>query len=124
MPGSRGARAPGCLCLAARLRRGARPSTSARHPSAHLPYGSLESPIVPAVRHPLEMRRILVPPALAAVAVVALGAGSATTATRLGGDWTRFGYDAARSSSGPAQTGITAANLGKLRRSQTQLGGT
>ncbi|HEX3454241.1 MAG TPA: PQQ-binding-like beta-propeller repeat protein [Gaiellaceae bacterium] len=68
------------------------------------------------------MRRLVIPVALAGLAAVA--AGSATTATKLGGDWTRFGYDAARSSSGPAQTGITAANLGKLRRGQTQLGGT
>jgi outer membrane protein assembly factor BamB len=58
---------------------------------------------------------------LAGIAVAA--ADSAATATKLGGDWTRFGYDAARSSSGPAQTGITAANLGKLRLGQTQLGG-
>jgi len=42
----------------------------------------------------------------------------------VGGDWTRFGYDAARSSSGPARTGITAANLGSLRRQRVALDGT
>src|SRR5438093_15975 len=30
-------------------------------------------------------------------------------AVRAGGDWTRFGYDAARRNSGPASTGITPA---------------
>jgi outer membrane protein assembly factor BamB len=70
------------------------------------------------------MRWLLPLAALAGVAVAAAGTGAATTATRLGGDWTRFGYDAARSSSGPARTGITAANLGKLRRGRTALGGT
>src|SRR5215831_21042441 len=43
---------------------------------------------------------------------------------RLGGDWTRFGYDAARSSSGPAKTGITAANLGRLKLQRVRLDGT
>jgi outer membrane protein assembly factor BamB len=57
------------------------------------------------------------------------GAGAAvaagnTTATRVGGDWTRFGYDAARSSVGPAKTGITAANLRRLRLQRVQLDGT
>jgi len=51
-------------------------------------------------------------------------AGPTTTATRLGGDWTRFGYDAARSSSGPARTGITSANLRRLKLQRVQLGGT
>jgi hypothetical protein len=32
-----------------------------------------------------------------------------------GGDWTRFNYDAQRSGVGPANTGITAANVGRLR---------
>ncbi len=68
------------------------------------------------------MRALVLTATLAVIAVVTAASGA--TATRLGGDWTRFGYDAARSSSGPAQTGITAANLDKLRRGQTQLGGT
>jgi len=51
-------------------------------------------------------------------------AGPTTTATRLGGDWTRFGYDAARSSSGPARTGITAANLRRLQLQRVRLDGT
>ncbi|HST25793.1 MAG TPA: PQQ-binding-like beta-propeller repeat protein [Gaiellaceae bacterium] len=49
---------------------------------------------------------------------------SSGAATKLGGDWTRFGYDAARSSSGPVQTGITAKSLSHLRRQQVQIGGT
>jgi len=40
------------------------------------------------------------------------------------GDWTRFGYDAARTSSGPSSTGITAANVGGLVRQQVRLAGT
>jgi outer membrane protein assembly factor BamB len=36
----------------------------------------------------------------------------------------RFGYDAARSSSGPEKTGITAGNVGRLRRQQVAIGGT
>lgn len=66
---------------------------------------------------------------LALVAVLggtaaALAGTSRTTATKLGGDWTRFGYDAARSSSGPARTGITAANLRKLKLQRVRLDGT
>ncbi len=45
-------------------------------------------------------------------------------ASRVGGDWTRFGYDAARHDSGPASTGITAANVRSLRRQQVALPGT
>lgn len=48
----------------------------------------------------------------------------ATAGARGGGTWTRFGYDAARSNSGPAVTGITAANVTTLRLQQIQLGGT
>ena len=47
-----------------------------------------------------------------------------TTPTQVGGNWTRFGYDAARSNSGPALTGITAANVDKLRRQRVRLPGT
>jgi outer membrane protein assembly factor BamB len=61
-----------------------------------------------------------------AVALVLLAgaAGSATTSVKTGGDWTRFGYDAARSSSGPAATGITAANVRTLVRQRIVLDGT
>jgi outer membrane protein assembly factor BamB len=52
------------------------------------------------------------------------GASQTATAVRQGGNWTRFGYDAARSNTGPARTGITAANVGKLRRLQVRLPGT
>ena len=45
-------------------------------------------------------------------------------AVRAGGDWTRFGYDAARHDSGPAATGITAANIRRLERRRIQVGGT
>ena len=43
---------------------------------------------------------------------------------KLGGDWTRFGYDAARRNAGPAATGITSANASGLRRQQVELPGT
>lgn len=63
-----------------------------------------------------------------AVAVLVLahaGAGrSGEAAGRSGGDWTRFGYDAARSSSGPAATGIAAGNVRRLRRQRVVLDGT
>ncbi|HYY03401.1 MAG TPA: PQQ-binding-like beta-propeller repeat protein, partial [Gaiellaceae bacterium] len=39
-------------------------------------------------------------------------------------DWTRFGYDAARSSASPYATGITASNAGQLQRQRVELGGT
>jgi outer membrane protein assembly factor BamB len=40
------------------------------------------------------------------------------------GNWTRFGYDAARQNSGPSLTGITAANAKTLQRQVLQLDGT
>jgi outer membrane protein assembly factor BamB len=40
------------------------------------------------------------------------------------GDWTRFGYDAARSSSAPSSGGITAANVANLRHQSVRLDGT
>jgi hypothetical protein len=43
---------------------------------------------------------------------------------RVGGDWTRFGYDAARRNFGPARTGITAASVGHMKRQQVRLPGT
>jgi hypothetical protein len=39
-------------------------------------------------------------------------------------DWTRFGWDARRSNDDPNATGITAANVGSLRRQQVRLPGT
>ena len=57
-------------------------------------------------------------------AAISARAGTGSTAAKLGGDWTRFGYNAARSSVGPARTGITAANVRRLRRGRTALGGT
>jgi WD40 repeat protein len=39
-------------------------------------------------------------------------------------DWTRFGWDARRSSDDPYPTGITAANVGSLARRQVHLPGT
>jgi outer membrane protein assembly factor BamB len=54
---------------------------------------------------------------LSAAALVVGGA-------HVGGDWARFGYDAARHDSGPAATGITAANVGTLKRQAVQLDGT
>ena len=66
------------------------------------------------------MRLLLVAGALLALG----GATHGATTARVGGNWTRFGYDAARSNYGPARTGITAANVGKLRRQQVRLPGT
>jgi outer membrane protein assembly factor BamB len=67
--------------------------------------------------------------ALAAVAVIVAavagaGAQARGTATRVGGDWARFGYDAARHDVGPAATGITAANVRSLRVRRVALDGT
>jgi PQQ-like domain len=39
-------------------------------------------------------------------------------------DWTRFGYDAARSSASPYATGITASNARQLQRQRVELDGT
>jgi outer membrane protein assembly factor BamB len=52
------------------------------------------------------------------------GKRSEASATRTGGDWTRFGYDAARHNSGPTVTGITAGNVGRLERLRVDLDGT
>ncbi len=56
----------------------------------------------------------------ALLAVLASGAGAAPAPTA----WSRFGYDAARSSSAPAATGITAANARRLVRRQVSIDGT
>jgi outer membrane protein assembly factor BamB len=42
----------------------------------------------------------------------------------VGHDWTRFGWDASRSSAATAPTGITAGNVATLRRQQVVLDGT
>lgn len=41
-----------------------------------------------------------------------------------GADWTKFGFDAARSGVGPRRTGITAANVGTMERQRIELPGT
>ena len=69
--------------------------------------------------------------ALLGLATLALAATGASTgsglqlepASRIGGDWPRFGYDAARHDAGPTSTGITAANVGLLERQQVRLPG-
>jgi outer membrane protein assembly factor BamB len=70
-------------------------------------------------------------PLLLAAAVLLAGCGgskpspSAPAAlAKLGGDWPRAGYTAWRSGAGPARTGITAANVGGLRRHAIRLDGT
>ena len=72
------------------------------------------------------MRAVLVAALLALGVASACGGSQASkgVAVRAGGDWTRFGYDAGRHNSGPARTGITAANLGRLQRQQVRLPGT
>jgi hypothetical protein len=45
-------------------------------------------------------------------------------ASAAGIDWTRFGWDAGRSSASTAPTGITAANVGSLHRQQVAIDGT
>ena len=69
-------------------------------------------------------------PMLALVSVLAVGCGSGSSvqpsapAAKLGGDWTRFGYDAARHNAGPSRTGITSANVRKLKKHRVVLDGT
>jgi hypothetical protein len=72
------------------------------------------------------MRPVFVAALLALGVASACGGSQASqvAAVRAGGDWTRFGYDAGRHNSGPARTGITAANLGRLQRQQVRLPGT
>ncbi|HVN62435.1 MAG TPA: PQQ-binding-like beta-propeller repeat protein [Gaiellaceae bacterium] len=62
--------------------------------------------------------------AAVAVLVAVAGAQARPAAVKVGGDWARFGYDAARHDSGPAATGITAANVGSLKAQQVALDGT
>ena len=54
----------------------------------------------------------------------AFGDAGAAVQAKAGGNWTRFGYDAARHNAGPTRTGITAANVTRLRRQRVALGGT
>jgi hypothetical protein len=56
--------------------------------------------------------------------LVVTATGARTTTEVSGHDWTRFGWDAGRSSDYPFPTGITAANVGSLRRQQVRLPGT
>ncbi len=58
------------------------------------------------------------------IAAGCVGSGTAGVRSSASPDWTRFGYDASRSSDDPHATGITAANVGSLVRRQVQLPGT
>ena len=49
-----------------------------------------------------------------ALVLAACGSASVRQSAEVGGDWTRFGYDAARHNAGPKNTGITAANVRSL----------
>ncbi len=70
--------------------------------------------------------------ALAAVLLLAAGAQALAQPLRLNRvavglsspGWSRFGYDAARRNAGPAATGITAANVGRLAHRRLAIGGT
>jgi outer membrane protein assembly factor BamB len=69
--------------------------------------------------------RRLLPVALAlSLMLAACGSASVGHRAAAGGDWTRFGYDAARHNAGPSHTGLTAANVGRLRRQRVTLEGT
>ena len=61
---------------------------------------------------------------LALLGVAALSPMVATAAAAPPSDWTRFGFDAARSDASTAATGITAASLEHLHRQQVALPGT
>ena len=61
---------------------------------------------------------------LALLGVAALSPVVATAAAAPPSDWTRFGFDAARSDASTAATGITAASLEHLHRQQVALPGT
>jgi hypothetical protein len=68
------------------------------------------------------MRRIGL---VAVLGVAALSTAAATIASAAApADWTRFGFDAARSDASTADSGITAASLQHLRRQQISLPGT
>jgi hypothetical protein len=61
---------------------------------------------------------------LAIVAALAAAVVSASHAATGGNDWTRFGWNAVRTSAPTFSTGIAAGNVKSLRRQQVQLGGT
>jgi outer membrane protein assembly factor BamB len=61
---------------------------------------------------------------LLALAALAACGGAAGRPAAAGTDWRMFGYTPARPDSGPASTGITAANVKKLRRQRIHLDGT
>jgi outer membrane protein assembly factor BamB len=50
--------------------------------------------------------------------------GTGTASPPPAADWTQFGFDAARTNVGPLDTGITAANVGRLARQRVELPGT
>src|SRR5437588_7791361 len=59
-----------------------------------------------------------------AAASIALLLGGSSRAAVAGYDWTRFGWDAVRTSAPTFPTGITATNVGSLKRQKIQLDGT
>ncbi len=63
-------------------------------------------------------------PAVAGATACVVLSGSAATSATTPQNWLRYGYDAARSSTGPAGSGVTAANVAKLDRRQIAIDGT
>ena len=61
---------------------------------------------------------------LLAAGAVVLGFAFTAHSSASGYDWTRFGWDAVRTSAPTFPTGITAANVGSLKRQQVRLDGT
>src|SRR2546425_417353 len=59
-----------------------------------------------------------------AFALAGLAAACAVYRTAPAQEWTRFGWDAGRSSAPTTPTGITAANVASLRRQQVAIDGT
>ena len=72
---------------------------------------------------PRAVSSLLLALALAAI-VGAACAGAGASGSTATSDWTRFGYDASRSSDDPNSTGITATNVASLVRKQVHLPGT
>jgi hypothetical protein len=60
----------------------------------------------------------------ASVALAVAACAGSSRAASSGHDWTRFGWNAARSSAPPFSTGVTAANLKSLTRQQVRVDGT
>jgi len=60
----------------------------------------------------------------AVIAAGCAGSGAAGVRSSASADWTRFGYDASRSSDDPSSTGVTAANVASLVRHQVNVPGT